>query len=398
VTEGPVRTTDVLVIGGGIVGCATAYYLARQGVEVLLTERGALNREASGTNAGSLHIQIHAQHFRAQYLESPRAADRQGFFAECNRLFVEAARMWPCLEQELDADLGLRFEGGLMVAATPAELEVLRAKVAYENSVGLASELIGTREMLRHEPCLSSELLGASYCASEGFANPLLVAPAFIRRAQSMGAQLALHTRVEGIEPGGEGRFLVSTNCGQIVARRIVVAAGAQTRHIGRLVNLDLPVLVHPIQVFATEKRPPILNQLIQNAGARPLSMRQTQYGTFVIGGGWPASEIPGRSRLTVERWSLAGNAALAMDVLPALKDVRMVRSWAGMTSTVGRKNRVGLLGQAPVLGQFFVVVASGLGFTLGPVLGRLTAELVAEGETSLPTDQLRLENAWADS
>jgi glycine/D-amino acid oxidase-like deaminating enzyme len=392
------QSTDVLIIGGGILGCATAYYLATRGVEVLLAERGGLNREASGTNAGSLHIQIHAAHFRFQYLESPRAHERQAFFAECNRLFVEAARVWPRLADELESDVGLVFEGGLMVAETEAELEILRTKVDYERSVGLQTELVGTREMLAHEPCLSSELLGASYCATEGFANPLLVAPAFMRQAQRRGARLSLHTRIEGIEPAADRQFLVNTSRGQILARRIVVAAGAQTRHIGRLVGLDLPILVHPIQVMASERRPTILRQLIQHAGTRPLSLRQTQYGTFVIGGGWPASEIAGRARLTVERASLAANAAVAIEVLPALREVQIVRSWAGMTSTVGRKNRVGLLGQAPRLGQFFVLVASGLGFTLGPVLGRLMAELVAERETSLPTGQLGLEHAWAET
>ena len=260
----PWQTTDVLVIGGGILGCATAYYLAKRDLDVLLVERGGLNREASGANAGSLHIQIHASHYRFQYLESPRARERQAFFAECNRLFVEAARMWPRLEHELEADLGLRFAGGLMVAETEAELEILRAKVEYERSVGLLTELLSTDEMLRHEPCLSSDLLGASYCPTEGFANPLLVAPAFMRRAQQRGARLSLFTRVLGIEPGADRRFLVSTNRGQILARRIVIAAGAQTRHIGRLVGVDLPVLAHPIQVMATDSRPPMLRQLIQ--------------------------------------------------------------------------------------------------------------------------------------
>src|SRR5262249_33750816 len=191
---------------------------------------------------------------------------------------------------------------------------------------------------------------------------------------------------------------------GPILARTVVVAAGAQTRHIGRLVGADLPVLVHPIQVLATESRPPMLAQLIQYGGARPLSLRPTQYGTVVIGGrgpagggGWPASEIDGRPRLTVERASLAANAAVATEVMPALREVRMTRSWAGMTSTVGRKNRVGLLGRAERLGRFYVLVASGLGFTLGPVLGRLMAELVADGSTSLPTGAFGLEHAWAD-
>src|SRR5262249_57481240 len=97
------------------------------------------------------------------------------------------------------------------------------------------------------------------------------------------GARLGVFSRVESMEPAADRRYLVSTNRGQILARRIVVAAGAQTRHIGRLVALDLPVLVHPIQVFATESRPPMLRRLIQHAGTRPLSLRQTTYATFVI-------------------------------------------------------------------------------------------------------------------
>src|SRR5215831_19987361 len=144
-------STDVLIIGGGILGCATAYYLASRGLDVLLVGRGPLNREASGANAGSLHIQIHASHYRFQYLEHPRAREREAFFAECNRLFVEAARVWPRLADELDSDVGLVFEGGLMVAETEAELEILRAKVDYERGVGLRTELVSTREMLRHE-------------------------------------------------------------------------------------------------------------------------------------------------------------------------------------------------------------------------------------------------------
>src|SRR2546430_6159544 len=76
----PVDSTDVLIVGGGVLGCATAYYLACRGVDVLLIERGVVNREASGANAGTLHMQIPAFHFRSQYLESSIFAQRQGDF------------------------------------------------------------------------------------------------------------------------------------------------------------------------------------------------------------------------------------------------------------------------------------------------------------------------------
>src|SRR5438552_5753850 len=84
----PVDSTDVLIVGGGVLGCATAYYLAARGVDTLLVERGPLNREASGASAGTLHIQIPAGHFRAQYLENPSAAQRESDFVATNRLYV----------------------------------------------------------------------------------------------------------------------------------------------------------------------------------------------------------------------------------------------------------------------------------------------------------------------
>src|SRR5438445_3203145 len=178
----PVDSTDVLIVGGGVLGCATAYYLACRGVDVLLIERGALNREASGANAGTLHMQIPAFHFRSQYLESSIFAQRQGDF----------------------------------------------------------------------------------------------------------------HTTIR--------------------AKRIVVVAGAQTRQVMGLFGLDLPILPHPLQVMVTVPQAPLLRHLLQHAGSRHLSLRQTQSGTFLIGGGWPGFEPADRrssSCVEVTYRSLLVNAAV---------------------------------------------------------------------------------------
>src|SRR5215471_20294736 len=134
-------STDVLIVGGGVLGCATAYYLACRGIDTLVVERGSLNREASGTNAGTLHIQIPAFHFRTQYLESPTAAQRESDFLITNRLYATAAEAWCSLERELDADLGVRVVGGLMVAESEREMQVLEAKAAYERRIGMRCEV-----------------------------------------------------------------------------------------------------------------------------------------------------------------------------------------------------------------------------------------------------------------
>ena len=396
-----VDSTDVLIVGGGVLGCATSYYLACRGIDTLLVERGALSREASGANAGTLHIQIPAFHFRTQYLESTTAAQRESDFLITNQLYAAAAEAWCGLERALDADLGVRIVGGLMVAESEGEMGVLEAKAVYERRIGMHCEVLDRDDALRCEPCLGPSVVGASYCPNEGFANPLLVGPAFIRRAQEKGARLRLHSLVTEVEPSKGGGWLVETSSGPIRARRIVFAAGAQTRQVMGMLGLDLPILPHPLQVMVTAPQPPLLRHLLQHAGNRHLSLRQTPYGTFLIGGGWPAFESADArsgSRLEVTYRSLAGNAAVATEVVPALRDVPLIRAWAGMTTSTGRWNRVGILGEERRAGRgkVFVVISGGWGFTLAPVLGRLTAELVAEGCASLDIEPFTLERALA--
>ena len=125
-------STDVLIVGGGLAGTSLAYYLARQGVEVVLVERGELNREASGTNAGSFHFQI-AIH---QLTGTETANVRERLQTEV-RLHAEAAEVWQTLEQELDGMLDLHITGGLMVAETEEELRLLHDKSVIEEEAGL---------------------------------------------------------------------------------------------------------------------------------------------------------------------------------------------------------------------------------------------------------------------
>ncbi len=385
-----VSQIDVLIIGGGVLGCATAYHLARRGESVLIVERGELNQGASGANAGTLHVQMPGRHYRANYDRRDVTSEEREYIRATDRLYAAAAKEWRTLESVLDSDLGVRQAGGLMVAETPDELESLKGKSRLQRPFGIETEILGTRDLLAMAPHLSERLVGASYNAEEGFANPLLVTPAYLRAAVRLGARIRRQTRVVAIGREERGGFTVRTSAGNVQARRVVCAAGAQTPEIASMLGLELPVVPHPLQVMVTEPWQPVLTQLIQHAG-RQLSMRQTPHGTFVIGGGWPALADAVEGRLRTSLPSIVGNARVARDVLPCLDGVQVVRAWPGMTTATGTRNRVGIVGEYEREPGFFVVVAGGWGFALSPVLSRLTAELVSGAAPSLPIEEFGL-------
>ena len=189
---------DVIVIGGGLAGCALAYHLAKFGVEVVLLERGELNREASGTNAGSFHFQIALHQLTGRDLES----DRRRLVADV-RLLAAAAEVWSGLEEELGTDLGVHVTGGLMVAETAEELELLVTKQRIEQAAGLETEVLTGSRLRSFAPYLAEDLSGACYCAREGHANSLLAAPAFAARAIEAGAQARTHAAVHSNRRAG---------------------------------------------------------------------------------------------------------------------------------------------------------------------------------------------------
>src|SRR5262245_19048412 len=132
--------TDILVVGGGIAGCAVAYFLSRQGADVTLIEQRDINSLASGSNAGSLHAQIPHEPF---LLEGEGWARR---FAPVVPLLVESIALWKALSEELDVDLEVSTPGGLLVAETGGEMRDIRRKAAIERATGLDIHLLGPQE------------------------------------------------------------------------------------------------------------------------------------------------------------------------------------------------------------------------------------------------------------
>jgi len=362
-------TTDVLIVGGGIAGTATAYHLAAAGVEVVVLDRGELNREASGTNAGSFHLQL-AIH---QLSGAGTDTDYDRLLADA-RLSLEAFELWNKLGTELRADLGVHQTGGWMVAETAEQLNVLEQKHVLEQLAGIETEVLKGSELRVRAPYLAEHLLGATYCPAEGHANPLVVAPMYAKRAVERGAVVKTGVQVTGIDvrPGtAVRRFTVHTGSGPIDAHRIVDCAGAWSGELAGMVGLTLPVRKEGLHVNVTEPRPRLFHPMVQHIGRR-LTLKQTEVGTFIIGGGWPTGAAPIPGRYPTLWHSAAGNVAVAVDVVPALADVRVVRTWSGVI--VFTNDFSPIVGESELVPGFHVCVSS-TGFTFSPLFARQLAE-----------------------
>ena len=373
------ESTDVLVVGGGLAGCALAYYLARSGIEVVLVERGELNREASGTNAGSFHFQI-AIH---QLTGAQTANVRERLNTEV-RLHAEAAEVWKELERELEGKLDIHFTGGLMVAETEAELRLLHEKLVIEEAAGLDMQILEGDELRRFAPYLADDLLGASFCRQEGHANPAVAAPLYALRASQAGAAIrtnAAVTRVETEAGHGGHRFTVTTAAGRIRASRIVNAAGAWANELAALSGLQLPLRSEGLHLNVTEPREHVLVPMVQHIGRR-LTLKQTANHTFIIGGGWPARREVPPQRYSTQWESMAGNVAIALRVLPLLADVRIVRTWSGVMAFTD--DLAPIVGESARLAGYHTLIAT-TGFTLSPLMARLLAESMATGRSTIP-------------
>jgi len=360
--------TDTVVVGGGLAGTALAYYLACEGVGVVLLERSALNREASGTNAGSFHFQI-AIH---QLTERETGGSHERLLSDV-RLHLQAAELWQTLEEALDGELGVHATGGLMVAETPDELRLLHDKHLIEAEAGLETHVLEGDELREVAPYLNRKLLGATYCPAEGHANPFLAAPLFALRASDRGAVIRTGTEVVSVEPG----FVVGTPSGRIRARRVVNAAGAWANDLAAMSGLRLPIRAEGLHVNVTEPRAKVLEPLLQHIGRR-LTLKQAESGTFIIGGGWPARPEPRPARFSTRWESAAGNAAVAVDVMPQLADVRVVRMWTGVMAFTDDLQPV--VGELSALPGYFACIAT-TGFTLSPMIARMLAAHIARGE-----------------
>jgi glycine/D-amino acid oxidase-like deaminating enzyme len=342
---------DVVVIGGGIMGCATALFLARGGMKVAVIDRGSLCREASGVNAGTLTMNM------------TRAA-----------LIPYALRgweMWTTASRWLGRDVAARAKDGLSLAFTAAEAELLRERARVRREAGAPIEIVPPERAREIEPGLSSKALLAAHCPIDGYASAYLTGFAFRTALVAAGAEIREGCPVEGVECEANS-FTVRSKIGPIAARRVVLAGGVWLEEMLGWLGHTIPVKVLINQLIITERTAPVMRTVLSIANGL-LSLKQFENGTVLIGGGWQGMGDRERGGTEIVPKNLVGNLRLAQWVIPELRHARILRIWLGLESEVA--DAMPMIGNVPGVENAFVIGTVHSGYTSGPYMGQLLAQ-----------------------
>lgn len=348
---------DLAVIGAGIMGVTAALRAAAGGMNVIVLERGGVGAEATGVNAGTLSLQI------------KRVA-----------LMPYALRGHDWWRRAGDA-VGFHETGGYTLAFNAREQALLEERMHLKIAAGAPITFVSPAQVRAAEPALGDRIVAASYCAVDGQADSTRSGIYLRHLLREAAIALREHAPVANIETG-DGGFVVRTAQATIHAKRILLACGAWTRTVAAMLGVVLPIQVRVNTVTATERGPILLRSAVGHATGL-LTLKQKENGSFLIGGGWQGRGTPEAGRGEVVAETMLQNLRLARFALPALASVRAVRAWTGFEAFV--PDYYPLAGALPGVPGAFVLACVRGGYTIGPCIGPLLADLILGRELELP-------------
>jgi sarcosine oxidase subunit beta len=377
--------TEILIIGGGIAGASTAYYLAQYAHNVTLLERGEIAAAASGVNAGSIGA-----------IGWGNMPNLQSY------LTMGSLEIFKSLQLDLGYDIEFRQSGCLQAIHTEAQYTFARDRMLDLCAKGYRVELLTTQEARSIEPEINPALLGCLYMPLRAQADPQKATRAFTAAAAQHGARILTHHEVTAVQPQGDGTYGVITPHETFRAETLVIAAGAWCQTMGAYLGLRIPILPVRGQMWATESLPPRVFQTISSVESalqwhhkpgnddetppelthqggqrltRHLYGRQTRKGEIIFGGD---RQLVGYNT-TPDPAGIEINHTHATEVLPFLRELTITRTWAGLMPF--SLDGAPLIGNIPQRNRLYLV--SGLassGFGRGPMAGKLLADYIHTG------------------
>jgi sarcosine oxidase subunit beta len=361
---------DVVVIGGGVIGCAVAHYLAKKGARVTVIEQSVVGSGASSANSGAIAL----------------ATKKPGLSLD---LAMASQRLYPALSTELGMDVEYAVQGNLIVAESETEMIFLERLAADQQAAGVPVELVDASRCRRINPLLEGSVLAGVYCGTDAQVNPFKVTQGFADAAQNRGARVLTQTRVEAIEVKDGRVAAVVTSSGKVQASWIVNAAGAYADRIGKLVGCEHGVKPRRGQIAVLEAADSMPPARVASAGSVVAKhgtgqtgkaganvalsyLSRPSSGTVLLGS---TNEFAGFDTRTT-REGISQICADAMRLMPRLADMSVVRTWAGLRPY--RANGPVLGDGGGPAGYVAAIGHGGDGVALSPITGVYIADYIA--------------------
>lgn len=358
------KTADVIVIGSGVIGCAAAYYMAKKGMSVLVLDQDeSVGNGGSSRNGGGVR----------QSGRDPR---------ELPLAIYGVENVWPTLSDELGVDVEYHKEGNLRLGKTETHKQILTGLTEKAVACGLNVRMIDAEEVRKINPYLSEEVTCASWCPTDGHANPMTTTLGFYKNARALGVVFHMGEKVVKLEKVHGKLHRVCTKTTVYEADQVLVAAGYASRFLTQTVGIDVPMREELIEALVTEAEPKMFPQMLGTADA-DFYGHQTNHGSFVFGGatGMESTVLDNGTNRTSSLTAPCICRGI-MKYVPKLADAKIVRTWAGYEDlSIDGIPVISKVEEVP--GLLLACGFTGHGFGISPVVGQLLAQLAA-GETPM--------------
>lgn len=379
------RETEVLVIGGGVIGTSITYHLAKRGKNVILVERSDLASECTEAADGVL---INSTKYPGIH----------------QKLYRESAKLFDNLSKELGYDIKYNKCGSLIIAENDEQMEVVEKYARRLKEKGIDVELLNADDTRRLEPALSQHIVGASYCPEDGIVDPSCLTIGFASAAKKHGAKIYTGTEVRSLRTKNGHITSVITDRGEIKTDTVVNAAGVWAPMIGKMVDVNIPIV--PLRGTRIDTEPaPLIKRAIMTAAYLELKLEhleliltsktseilddfsvQREHECITISGGKDPAGYD--EKTTIKRIkTLMQNATR---IVPALNDIHFTKISVGLRPQT--PDGIPILGTVAEVESF--IIASGHssdGIQLAPITGKLIAELIVNHKTSISLEELKL-------
>lgn len=354
--------TDIVIVGSGIVGCGTAYNLALKGYSVTVLEKNLSIGDGGSTRNGG----------------GVRQSGRKTEELPIARYSVN--ELWPNLSSRLGIDTEYCQQGNLRLGKTSKDIEDLEAIVKRSKAQGLDIRMLTGNQAREINPYLSGEVIGASWCPTDGHANPLKVTLGYYMKAKALGVSFITDEEVIQFGMANGSLKYVHTNHHEYECSRVLVCAGYESIQLLSPYSIQLPMTKLVLDVLVTEKKEKMFDQMLGTAGA-DFYGHQAKNGSFIFGGTAGITEAS-YSDFT-QGIDMKDTCKGVVGYLPSLKDIKVVRSWTGEIDVMSDHMPViSPIDQIP--GLTLACGFTGHGFGIGPAVGEMLSEMITERPTTL--------------